>query len=54
MQNKQLQDYIHESKKKLVSKGVLKKEVLDQPVDPKHAHDAANYDWRYLSAAECL
>jgi asparagine synthase (glutamine-hydrolysing) len=54
MQNKQLQDYMYESKKKLVQHDILKKAVLDEPVNPQAAHDAANYDWRYLSAAECL
>jgi hypothetical protein len=54
MQNIQLQDYIHESKKKLVSKGVLNKDVLDKPVKAQPAHHAENFDWRYLSAAECL
>ncbi|HEX8333198.1 MAG TPA: asparagine synthase-related protein, partial [Segetibacter sp.] len=54
MQNKQMQDYIHESKKKLVKKGILKKEVLDKAINPQHAHEAGNFDWRYLSAAHCL
>jgi asparagine synthase (glutamine-hydrolysing) len=54
MKNTHLQDYMHESKKKLVEKGILKKDVLEQAIDPRAAHDKQNYDWRYLSAAECL
>jgi asparagine synthase (glutamine-hydrolysing) len=54
MKNKRLQDYIHESKKKLVSKGILKKDSIDKPINPLSAHSANNFDWRYLSAAECM
>jgi asparagine synthase (glutamine-hydrolysing) len=54
MQNKQMQDYIHESKKKLVKKGILRKDVLDKVIVPQPAHEPGNYDWRYLSAAHCL
>lgn len=54
MQEKIIQDYIHESKRKLVNEGILSKKVLDKNIDPKAAHDDKNYDWRYLCAAQLL
>jgi asparagine synthase (glutamine-hydrolysing) len=44
-------DYIHEAKRKLVSKGILKNEVLNKPVNPAGAHEENNFDWRYMCAA---
>ncbi|MBK8953838.1 MAG: asparagine synthase (glutamine-hydrolyzing) [Chitinophagaceae bacterium] len=46
-----VKDAIHEAKKKLVSENILKAEVLNKPSVPLAAHEADNYDWRYLSAA---
>lgn len=54
MQNKKLQDIIHESKKKLVSKGILNSASLQKKINPTNAYDAENADWRYLSAALIL
>jgi asparagine synthase (glutamine-hydrolysing) len=51
LQNRSIQEMIMESRKELVKQGVLLKKVLEQPVEPKAAHDDNNYDWRYLSAA---
>ena len=51
MENKQVQDAIHEAKKKLVTEKVLKPEVLQKSIIPMSSHAADNYDWRYLSAA---
>ena len=51
MQDKRFQEMIIESRKKLVQEKVLQKSVLDIPVTPKAAHDADNFDWRYLCAA---
>ncbi|MGN6617713.1 MAG: asparagine synthase (glutamine-hydrolyzing) [Ilyomonas sp.] len=51
MENKTIHEMIYESKKILVEKNVLKKEVLQKRVQPKAAHEAGNYDWRYLCAA---
>jgi asparagine synthase (glutamine-hydrolysing) len=50
MENKQVQDAIHEAKKKLVTEKVLKPEVLQKKVNPLASHAADNYDWRYFSA----
>lgn len=54
MQNETLLDYIHEAKKKLVNERILKATVLDKKIHPKAAHDADNFDWRYLCAAQIL
>jgi asparagine synthase (glutamine-hydrolysing) len=54
MQHPILQDYIHEAKKKLVSEKILKPAILDKKIIPLPAHDADNFDWRYLCAAQIL
>ena len=52
MENKKLQDYMHEAKKKLVSKSILKEAVLDKKIQPLDSHAAENFDWRYLVVSE--
>lgn len=54
MQNKQLVDYIHEAKKKLVNADLLEPTVLQKQVIPLPAHEANNNDWRYLCLANIL
>jgi asparagine synthase (glutamine-hydrolysing) len=54
MHNETLQDYIHEAKRKLVTKGILQKKVLNEKIIPKTAHEDNNFDWRYLCAAHIL
>jgi asparagine synthase (glutamine-hydrolysing) len=54
MHQPKIQDYVHESRKKLVNKGILKNDVLNKPITPQTAHEANNYNWRYLCAAYCL
>jgi asparagine synthase (glutamine-hydrolysing) len=51
MGNKQLQQKIHDAKSILVKEKILDRKALNKPVQPKAAHEADNYDWRYLSAA---
>jgi asparagine synthase (glutamine-hydrolysing) len=51
MSNPVMIDYVHEAKRLLVKKDILKKESLDKKITPKNAYDADNYDWRYLCAA---
>jgi asparagine synthase (glutamine-hydrolysing) len=51
LQDRAIKEMIIESRKELIKRGVLLKKVLDQPVQPKGAHDDHNFDWRYLSAA---
>ncbi|MEI8058739.1 MAG: asparagine synthase-related protein, partial [Ferruginibacter sp.] len=52
MENKTLQEYIHEAKRKLVKQGILKPKVLENKIVPRQAIAANNYDWRYLCAAQ--
>lgn len=54
MKNPEVQELIFESRKKLVKQGILKAEVLQKPVRDQAAHEAENFDWRYLCAAHCL
>lgn len=51
MENPQLIEMIRHAKKLLVSKQVLKPEVMEQPIQALSSHDAENYDWRYFAAA---
>jgi asparagine synthase (glutamine-hydrolysing) len=54
MQQSSVKEQIQEAKRKLVKAEVLRQSVLNKPVTPKAAHEANNYDWRYLSAASLL
>lgn len=54
MENKQMQEMIVESKKKLVDKNILDKSVLQLNINAKNAHDADNFDWRILCAAQIM
>jgi asparagine synthase (glutamine-hydrolysing) len=54
MHNALLQDYMQEAKRSLVKQGVLLRQVLQKKVLPKAAHEADNFDWRYLTAAGTL
>ncbi len=51
MQNKNIQEMIMESRKKLVNKNVLDKNILTKKTEPKSAHEKNNFDFRYMSAA---
>lgn len=51
MQNEKIQGLIKESKQLLVDEKILKPEVLQKAIEPKSAHEAANYDWRYFTSA---
>lgn len=52
MEDVQVQEYIQESKRKLVNNRILKPEVLNQKINALPAHHDKNFDWRYLSAAQ--
>lgn len=54
MQNKKLQEMVHESRKKLVQEKILASSVLDKPIRALSSHAAENYDWRYLAVAAYL
>lgn len=51
MQDKKVQEFIHEAKKKMVNEKVLKPGVLTKSILPLGSTAVDNYDWRYLSAA---
>jgi len=51
MEDKRVQEAIHQARKKLVDEKVLKAEVLQKGIRSLASHDADNYDWRYFSAA---
>lgn len=54
MQNQQIQEMIHEARKKLVEEKVLKESVINKPIIAQKAYERNNYDWRYLTAAYFL
>ena len=54
MQHNTMQEYIQESRRTLVDKGILNKKIINQPIQSKSAHEADNRDWQYLCAAQCL
>ncbi|MGZ5133810.1 MAG: asparagine synthase (glutamine-hydrolyzing) [Flavitalea sp.] len=54
MENKLVIDYLHESKKILVSNKVLRPSVLRKKNQPHDAYAADNFDWRYLVAGQLL
>ncbi len=54
MQNKIMEEYLHEAKRKLVDYNILNKTVLNKKPVHKNAHDENNYDWRYLCAAQLI
>jgi asparagine synthase (glutamine-hydrolysing) len=51
MQHPGIQEMVNAAKTKLVNEKVLSASVLNKPVVAQSAHEAGNYDWRYLSAA---
>ncbi|MEI8053909.1 MAG: asparagine synthase (glutamine-hydrolyzing) [Bacteroidota bacterium] len=51
MESSMMKDYLHEAKRKLVYHDILKPEALQRKHKALDAHDAHNYDWRYLCVA---
>jgi asparagine synthase (glutamine-hydrolysing) len=54
MEQPVMQEMVKESRLKLVQQNILKPEVMEEPVEAKSAHEASNYDWRYLNAASIM
>ena len=54
MQDKRVQDMIHEARKKLVNEKILKPGILNRSITATGSHEGNNYDWRYLTAASYL
>jgi asparagine synthase (glutamine-hydrolysing) len=51
MQNNNVQQLITTAKQKLIDERILKPGTTNKKIESKPAHDAANYDWRYLTAS---
>ncbi len=47
-----MKDYLYEAKSKLVKEDILKPQVLAKKTRSHHAHDADNFDWRYLCVSQ--
>ena len=54
MENSQIQEMIFSSKEQLVKDNILNASVLKNSIEPKHAHEAENMDWRFLNLAKVL
>jgi len=54
MEHPLLQDYLYESKKKLVNQNILKPSILSKKNQPHEAYAADNVDWRYLVAGQLV
>lgn len=54
MANNMVQQKIMNAKEVLVKEKILKPTVLQNKINPKHAHEAENMDWRYLNLAAFL
>jgi asparagine synthase (glutamine-hydrolysing) len=50
MQNPALQERVRNAKRLLVERDILSSTILDHKIQPQAAHEAGNYDWRFLSA----
>ncbi len=51
IKNDKILDLVSEAKKILANQNILKPEVINKKIEAKPAHEAGNYDWRYLTAA---
>jgi asparagine synthase (glutamine-hydrolysing) len=54
MQDATLQEYMYESRRRLVKAGILAPGVLQKKIQPRDVHAADNHDWRYLVTAACI
>lgn len=54
MENKRMQDYMQEAKKKLVQEKILNGQALYKKIQPVDTHAADNFDWRFMVAAGLL
>jgi asparagine synthase (glutamine-hydrolysing) len=54
MENPEMKDYIFEAKRTLIKEDILKPQALHKKTKSLHAHDADNFDWRYLCVARIL
>lgn len=54
MKHPQIKELIMQSRNRLVSNGILQKDILKKPIISRDAHAANNFDWRFLCVAALL
>ena len=54
MQNPDLQDHLHEARRKLVDAKILSRKILDKKIEPRAAYAENNFDWKCLCAAQII
>lgn len=51
LSNTNIRELIINAKQKLIDERILKPEVMNKGIEAKPAHEANNYDWRYLTSS---
>ena len=51
IKNDKIGELITDAKKILVDEKILKPGVINKKIEAKPAHEADNYDWRYLTSS---
>ena len=51
LSNLHIRELITNAKQKLVDEKILKPDVMNKQIEAKGAHEADNYDWRYLTSS---
>ena len=51
IKNDKLRELIIDAKKILIEEKILKPEAINKRIEAKPAHEAANFDWRYLTSS---
>jgi asparagine synthase (glutamine-hydrolysing) len=54
MEQDVMKEMVMESRLRLVEHKILRQEVMEEPLNARSAHEASNYDWRYLNAASII
>jgi asparagine synthase (glutamine-hydrolysing) len=54
METPEMREYVFEAKRTLVNNDILKPQSLQKKNKSLHAHEADNFDWRYLCVARML
>jgi asparagine synthase (glutamine-hydrolysing) len=51
MKEPALIELVHNAKSKLIQEKIIKPSVLNKALEPRGAHEADNFDWRYLASS---
>ena len=54
MEDPLMKDYIFEARRTLVEEDILRPQALQKKNKALHAHEADNFDWRYICVAALL